>query len=83
MRNNNKLKFPKLRWCAASVSITCSIIQATAIINLQWIAWIFLMLSVLMWSYISYIDKDRARLTQQIIFLSLSIIAIYNWFQHR
>ena len=41
------------------------------------------MLSVLMWSYISYIDKDRARLTQQIIFLSLSIIAIYNWFQHR
>ena len=77
MKNN------KLRWTAASISIVCSIIQATAIIKLQWIAWIFLMLSVLMWSYISYIDKDRARLTQQIIFLSLSIIAIYNWFQHR
>jgi hypothetical protein len=55
--------------------------QATAIISLQWIAWIFLMISVFMWSYISYLEKDKARLTQQIIFIMLSFFAIYNWFQ--
>ena len=71
------------KWVAATISIVCSIIQATAIISLQWIAWIFLMISVFMWSYISYIEKDKARLTQQIIFLLLSFVAVYNWFQHR
>jgi hypothetical protein len=71
------------KWVAASISITCSIIQATAIISLQWIAWIFLMISVFMWSYVSYIEKDKARLTQQIIFIILSFFAVYNWFQHK
>ena len=71
------------KWVAATISITCSIIQATAIISLQWIAWIFLMISVFMWSYVSYIEKDKARLTQQIIFILLSFVAVYNWFQHR
>ena len=71
------------KWIAASISITCSIIQATAIISLQWIAWIFLMISVFMWSYVSYLEKDKARLTQQIIFIILSFFAVYNWFQHK
>ena len=71
------------KWVAATISIACSIIQATAIISLQWSAWIFLMISVFMWSYVSYIEKDKARLTQQIIFLLLSFIAVYNWFQYR
>jgi hypothetical protein len=71
------------KWVAATISITCSVIQATAIISLQWIAWIFLMISVIMWSYVSYIEKDKARLTQQIIFILLSFFAVYNWFQHR
>ena len=71
------------KWVAAGISITCSVIQASAIIDIQWIAWIFLTISVLMWSYISYIEKDKARLTQQIVFILLSFIAVYNWFQHR
>ena len=71
------------KWVAATISITCSIIQATAIISLQWIAWIFLMISVFMWSYVSYLEKDKARLTQQIVFILLSLVAVYNWFQHR
>jgi len=69
------------KWVAASISIICSIMQATAIISLQWIAWVFLMVSVFMWSYVSYLEKDKARLTQQIIFIMLSFFAIYNWFQ--
>jgi hypothetical protein len=71
------------KWIAATISITCSVIQATAIISLQWIAWVFLMISVFMWSYVSYIEKDKARLTQQIIFIILSFFAVYNWFKHR
>ena len=71
------------KWVAATISITCSVIQATAIISLQWIAWVFLMISVFMWSYVSYIEKDKARLTQQIIFIILSFFAVYNWFKYR
>jgi hypothetical protein len=71
------------KWIAAIISITCSIIQASAIISLQWIAWIFLTVSVLMWTYVSYLEGDKARLTQQIVFILLSFIAIYNWFQHK
>ena len=71
------------KWIAAGISITCSIIQASAIIHIQWIAWIFLMVSVLMWTYVSYIEGDKARLTQQIVFILLSFFAIYNWFQHK
>jgi hypothetical protein len=71
------------KWVAATISITCSVIQATAIISLQWIAWIFLMISVFMWSYVSYLEKDKARLTQQVIFIILSFFAVYNWFQHK
>ena len=77
MKNN------KLRWIAASISIACSVIQATAIINLQWIAWVFLMISVFIWTYISYTEKDKARLTQQVVFIVLSFVAIYNWFQYK
>jgi hypothetical protein len=71
------------KWVAAGISITCSVIQASAIIHLQWIAWVFLMTSVFMWSYVSYLEKDKARLTQQIVFILLSFVAIYNWFQHK
>ena len=71
------------KWIAPSISITCSVIQATAIISIQWIAWIFLMISVLMWTYVSYLEKDKARLSQQIVFLVLSLFAIYNWFKYK
>jgi hypothetical protein len=71
------------KWVAASISIVCSIIQATAIISLQWIAWVFLMISVIMWSYISYLEKDKPRLAQQIIFIILSFFAVYNWFKYK
>jgi hypothetical protein len=71
------------KWIAASISIACSIIQASAIISLQWIAWIFLTVSVLMWTYVSYLEKDKARLAQQVIFILLSFIAIYNWFEYK
>ena len=71
------------KWVAAGISITCSIIQASAIIHLQWIAWVFLMTSVLMWTYVSYLEKDKARLTQQIVFILLSFVAIYNWFKYK
>ena len=77
MKNN------KLRWTAAIVSISCSMMQATAIISIQWIAWIFLMVSVLMWTYVSYLEKDKARLAQQVVFILLSFIAIYNWFEYK
>jgi hypothetical protein len=71
------------KWIAASISIACSIIQATAIISLQWIAFVFLIVSVIMWTYVSYLENDKARLTQQIVFILLSFVAVYNWFQYR
>jgi hypothetical protein len=36
-----------------------------------------------MWTYVSYLEKDKARLSQQIVFLILSLFAIYNWFKYK
>ena len=71
------------KWIAAGISIACSIIQATAIISIQWIAFVFLMISVIMWTYVSYIENDKPRFTQQVVFILLSFVAVYNWFQYR
>jgi hypothetical protein len=71
------------KWIASGISITCSVMQATAIIDIQWIAWIFLTVSVIMWTYVSYLEGDRPRLAQQIVFIVLSFVAVYNWFQYR
>jgi hypothetical protein len=72
----------KIKWTGASLNITASIIQATAIVSLQWIAWIFLILSVIIWGYVAYKEKDFARLTQQTVFIVIASIALYNWLKH-
>ena len=72
----------KIKWLAASLNITASIIQATAIVTLQWIAWIFLILSVTIWGYVAYKEKDFARLTQQTVFIIIASVALYNWLKH-
>jgi nicotinamide riboside transporter PnuC len=73
----------KLKWTAASFNITASLVQSTAIISLQWIAWIFLIISVILWGYIANKEKDYARLTQQTVFIIIASIALYNWLQHK
>lgn len=72
----------KLKWTAASFNITASVIQATAIITIQWIAWLFLIVSVFLWGHVAYREKDYARLTQQIVFIIIASIALYNWLKH-
>ena len=73
----------KIKWTGASLNITASIVQATAIVSLQWIAWIFLILSVIIWGYVAYKERDFARLTQQTVFIIIASIALYNWLQHK
>ena len=72
----------KIKWTGASLNITASIIQATAIISLQWLAWIFLILSVIIWGYVAYKERDYARLTQQTVFIVIASVALYNWLKH-
>jgi nicotinamide riboside transporter PnuC len=73
----------KLKWVAASFNIIASLVQSTAIISLQWIAWIFLIISVILWGYIAKKERDFARLTQQTVFIVIASIALYNWLQHK
>jgi nicotinamide riboside transporter PnuC len=72
----------KIKWTGASLNISASIIQATAIVSLQWIAWIFLIISVIVWGYVAYKERDFARLTQQTVFIVIASIALYNWLKH-
>ena len=72
----------KIKWTGASLNISASIIQATAIVSLQWIAWIFLIISVIVWGYVAYRERDFARLTQQTVFIVIASIALYNWLKH-
>lgn len=72
----------KIKWTGASLNITASIIQSTAIVSLQWVAWIFLIMSVIIWGYVAKKEKDYARLTQQAVFIIIASIALYNWLKH-
>jgi nicotinamide riboside transporter PnuC len=72
----------KLKWTAALVNITASLIQSTAIIAIQWIAWMFLIVSVFLWGHVALKEKDYARLTQQVVFVVIASIALYNWLKH-
>jgi hypothetical protein len=71
-----------IRWVAASFGITAATIHATAIINIQWLGWIVCLISISLWYYIAILDKDRARQTQQIYFLIIALIAVYNWLKY-
>jgi len=71
-----------IRWVAAGFGITAATMHATAIISIQWIAWIICLASISLWYYIAILDKDRARQTQQIYFMFIALIAVYNWIKH-
>jgi len=73
----------KFKWFAASINIGASLLQASAILSLQWFAWLLLIISVICWSYVAYKEKDFARLTQQTVFITIASIALYNWFKFR
>lgn len=72
----------KIKWTAASLNITASLIQSTAILTVQWIAWVFLITSVFLWGHVAYKEKDYARLTQQIVFVVIACVALINWLKH-
>jgi hypothetical protein len=71
------------RWTAAIFFMVSGVIQASAIIALQWFSWIITMIAIVLTIKISLKDKDRARTTTQVFFLVLSTIAIYNWLQYK
>jgi len=72
----------KFKWVAASINITASLLQATAILSIQWFAWLLLITSVIFWGIISLKEKDYARLSQQTVFIIIASIALYNWLKH-
>ena len=47
-----------MKWTAASFNITASLIQSTAILTIQWIAWILLIISVFLWAHVALKEKD-------------------------
>jgi len=71
-----------IRWIAMFFGITAATIHASAIISLQWLGWVICLISISLWLYIAIIDKDKARSIQQIYFLLIAIIAVYNWLKH-
>jgi nicotinamide riboside transporter PnuC len=77
------MKLKTERWIAAVFFMVSGVIQASAIINLQWFSWIITLIAIILTIRISLKDKDKARTTTQIFFLVLSTIAIYNWVQHK
>ena len=71
------------RWTAAIFFMISGVIQASAIIVLQWFSWVITLVAIVLTIKISLKDKDRARTTTQVFFLVLSTIAIYNWLQYK
>jgi len=70
-----------IRWIACIFGIAAATIHASAIISIQWLGWLICVGSISLWLYIAYKDEDKARVVQQLYFLIIAIIAVYNWFK--
>ena len=70
------------RWIATLFFISSGVIQALAIIPLQWFSFLLNIIGLTFTIRISMKDKDNARLTNTVFFLFLSAIALWNWLKY-
>ena len=69
----------KDRWLGLAVAISSVYILSDANVNTQWIAWFLSIIACMMWVWFGYRDKDYPRALMELMYLILSMRAMYNW----
>ena len=67
------------RWIGFALAVASVWILSSANISTQWIGWLLSVIACVMWVYFGYKDKDWPRTLMELMYLILSMRAMYNW----
>ena len=67
------------RWLGFALAVASVWILSSANISTQWIGWLLSVIACVMWVYFGYKDKDWPRALMELMYLILSMRAMYNW----
>ena len=69
----------KDRWLGLAIAVASVYILSEANISTQWIGWLLSVIACFMWVWFGYRDKDYPRALMELMYLILSMRAMYNW----
>lgn len=67
------------RWLGFFVAMASVSILSSANISTQWVGWSLSVVACIMWVYFGLKDKDWPRALMELMYLILSMRAVYNW----
>ncbi|MBR19837.1 MAG: hypothetical protein CMA64_06790 [Euryarchaeota archaeon] len=67
------------RWVGFLIAIISCFILSNANVETQWIGWAIGCVSCSMWVYFGFKDKDTPRALMEVMYLLISMRALYNW----
>ena len=69
----------KDRWLGLAIAVSSVYVLSEANIATQWIGWLLSVIACFMWVWFGYRDKDYPRALMELMYLILSMRAMYNW----
>ena len=67
------------RWIGFFIAIASVSILSSANISTQWVGWSLSVIACVMWVYFGLKDRDWPRALMELMYLVLSMRAVYNW----
>lgn len=67
------------RWLGFVLAMISVFILSSANISTQWIGWTLSCVSCSLWVYFGVKDKDIPRALMELVYLLLSMRAVFNW----
>ena len=67
------------RWLGFFIALASVSILSSANISTQWVGWSLSVMACVMWVYFGLKDKDWPRALMELMYLILSMRAVYNW----
>ena len=67
------------RWIGFFIAIASVSILSSANISTQWVGWSLSVIACVMWVYFGLKDRDWPRALMELMYLILSMRAVYNW----
>lgn len=69
----------KERWIGLAIAVSSVFILSDANVDTQWLGWFLSIIACMMWVWFGYKDKDYPRALMELMYLLLSMRAMYNW----
>ena len=69
----------KDRWIGLAIAVSSVFILSEANVDTQWLGWFLSIIACMMWVWFGYRDKDYPRALMELMYLLLSMRAMFNW----